>query len=98
MKTLARAATAAVLIASISPAAASQICRGLTGWGRYDCLSQNQPDEYIRCNELGVARGYSNVAPGRASFIMACMIHAQRDRTRSNAKHWGCGARNENGS
>jgi hypothetical protein len=29
---------------------------------------------------------------------MACMIQAQRDRPRSSTEHWGCGARNENGS
>jgi hypothetical protein len=78
MKALVRVAAAAVVITSISSAAIAQDCRGLTGWGRYNCLAQNQPDQYVRCNELGIARGYSNRAPGRASFIMACMSYGRR--------------------
>jgi hypothetical protein len=113
MKALARIDVAVGLIASLPSAATGQECQGLTGWGRFNCLSHNQPDTFVRCNELGIARGYSNMAPGRASFVMTCMIQARRGHIPSgrasgagekktanviSAKSWGCGARNKNGS
>ena len=73
MNALVRIAAAAVVLVSISSAATAQDCRGFTGWGLYNCLAQNQPDQYVRCSELAIVRGYSNMAPGRASYVMTCM-------------------------
>jgi len=78
MKAFGKITAAAILVASISSAATAQDCRGLGGWGLYFCLAHNQPDKYLRCNELAIARGYSNMAPGRPGFVMGCMMPARQ--------------------
>lgn len=64
-------------VASILSAATARDCRGLGGWGRFDCVAHNHPHKYMACGKLATARGHSNRAPGRASFILTCMIRAR---------------------
>jgi hypothetical protein len=37
-----------------------------------------QPSKYNQCYELTVARGYTNMAPGRAQFFYDCMSGRRR--------------------
>jgi hypothetical protein len=65
---------AAVFASTSAEAMAAPTCRGLTGWGRYNCLGQRYPRKYLLCSERATELGHSNMAPGRASFIMSCII------------------------
>ncbi|WP_154071481.1 hypothetical protein [Bradyrhizobium lablabi] len=82
MTRLVRIAAAAVMVASFSSGASAQDCRELrgrgNGWAWFYCLAQNDPDKYTRCRELSIERGYSNIAPGWASFVMTCMLRPGR--------------------
>jgi len=69
---------AAVFVSTSAEAMAAPICRGLTGWGLYNCLGQRYPRKYLLCSDRATALGHTNMAPGRASFIMSCIIKLNR--------------------
>jgi hypothetical protein len=69
----ARVIASVVLLASLSSQASAANCHGLRRAARFYCIAQNHPQKYVQCNEFAVVRGFSNIAPGRANFILACM-------------------------